>query len=287
MLAMVVSVYPLLSVSAAQDASPAPPRIAQDQLNLLASRVAEQIRQSKLEPALPKVFVIDFQNAADGRFSRFGSLLADDFAESLAGFASGFQVQDRKSFFNYLKQNWMSLDDLQNEVACLTLVRSMGGAGVIRGTIETDADQQLRIRVRTDGLGPAWTGDLRFAMTDQMQELMKQPAATFARSADSLTVEPGILQAGVDGVSLPVCVFCPNPDYTDLARAATLRGSVELSVIVTKDGEVNSVVVLRGAPFSLTQKAIDTVQKWKFKPAKRNKQSVSVRVPVDIEFQLY
>jgi|SRR5271154_232865 len=272
---------------AAQDASAVLPRIAQDQLNSLASRVAEQIRQSKLDPALPKIFVIDFSNTANGQFSKLGSMLADDFAESLAGFASGFQVEDRKSFYDYLKQNWMSLDDLQNEAACLTLARSMGGSGVVRGTIETDANQQLRIHVRTDGLGPAWTEDAQFPMTSQLQELLKQPATSFARSAGAVAVEPGILQAGVDGVSLPECVSCPNPDYTDLARAAKYRGVVELSLIVTKDGEVNSVVVLRGAPFSLTQQAIDTVQKWKFKPAKKNKQSVSVRVPVDIEFQLY
>jgi len=91
----------------------------------------------------------------------------------------------------------------------------------------------------------------------------------------------------VDGASLPVCVFCPSPDYTDLARAAKYRGTVELSLIVTKDGAVNSVMVLKGAPFALTQKAIDAVQKWKFKPAKFHGQSVPVRVPVDIEFQLY
>jgi periplasmic protein TonB len=91
----------------------------------------------------------------------------------------------------------------------------------------------------------------------------------------------------VDGASLPVCVFCPSPDYTELARTAKYRGTVELSLIVTKDGAVNSVVVLKGAPFSLTQKAIDAVQKWKFKPAKLRGQSVPVRVPVDIEFQLY
>jgi TonB family protein len=288
-LSMIVALGCALSCAsaAAQDPSTVLPRVVQDQMNSLASRVAERIRQSKLDPAFPKVFVIDFSNATDRQFSKLGSVLADDFAQSLAGFASGFQVEDRKSFYDYLKQNWMSLDDLQSEAACLTLVRSLGGSGVLRGTIEIDANQQLRIRVRTDGLGPVWTGDAEFPMTGQLQELWKQPAISFARSADAVAVEPGILQAGVDGVSLPVCVFCPNPDYTDLARAAKFRGSVELSLIVTKDGEVNSVMVLRGAPFSLTQKAIDTVQKWKFKPAKRNKQSVSVRVPVDIEFQLY
>jgi TonB family protein len=278
----------LLTVStAAQDAAPALPRIAQDQMDSLASRVAEQIRQAKIAPALPKVFVIDFSNATDRQFSKLGSILADDLAQSLSSFASGFQVEDRKSFTAYLKENWMGLDDLKNEVVCLTLARSLGGAGVVRGTIETDANQQLRLRLRTEGLGPAWTGDAEFPLTGELQELLRQPAISFARSADAIPAEPGILQPGVDGASLPVCVFCPSPDYTDLARTAKYRGTVELSLIVTKDGVVNSVLVLKGAPFALTQKAIDAVQKWKFKPAKFHGQSVPVRVPVDIEFQLY
>jgi len=273
--------------AAAQEASPALPRIVQDQMESLASRMAEQIRQSKIDPALPKIFVIDFSNASDRQFSQLGSILADNLAQSLSSFASGFQVEDRKEFSAYLKENWMGLDDLQNEVVCLTLARSMGGSGVVRGTIETDANQQLRIRLRTDGIGLAWTGDAEFPLTSELQGLSKQPAVSFARAAETIPAEPGVLQPGVDGASLPTCVFCPSPDYTDLARTAKYRGTVELSLIVTKDGIVNSVLVLKGAPFALTQKAIDTVQKWKFKPAKFHGQAVPVRVPVDIEFQLY
>src|SRR5580658_6090936 len=275
------------ALTAARDEAPALPRAAQEQMDSLASRLAEQIRHSKIDPAYPKILVIDFSNASDKQFSKLGSLLADDLAQSLSGYASGFQVQDRKAFSEYLKQNWMGLDDLQSEAVCLTLARSMGGAGVVRGTIETDANQHLRVNLRIDGIGSDWSGDAQFTLTDVLQQLLKQPALSFARSPEAIPAEPGILQPGVDGASLPVCVFCPSPDYTDLARTAKYRGTVELSLIVTKDGAVNSVMVLKGAPFALTQKAIDAVQKWKFKPAKLHGQSVPVRVPVDIEFQLY
>jgi TonB family protein len=278
----------LLSLpAAAQDSARALPRIAQGQMDSLASRVAVQIRQSKIDPALPKIFVIDFSNAGDRQFSRLGTMLADDFAQSLSGFASGFQVEDRKSLYAYLKENWMGFDDLQSEAVCLTLARSMGGSGVVRGVIETDANQQLRISLHTDGLGLSWSAEAELPLTAEMQALQKQPAISFARSAEPAPTEPGILQPGVNGVSLPVCVFCPSPDYTDLARVAKYRGTVELSLIVTKDGVVNSVMVLKGAPFSLNDQAVDAVKKWKFKPAKFHGQSVPVRVPVDIEFQLY
>jgi hypothetical protein len=151
---MLVSV--LSASTAARDEAPALPRAAQEQMDSLASRVAEQIRQSKIDTAFPKIFVIDFSNAGDKQFSKLGTLLADDLALSLAGYASGFQVQDRKAFNDYLKENWMGLDELQSEAVCLTLARSMGGAGVVRGTIDTDAKQQLRISVNIDGLGTTW-----------------------------------------------------------------------------------------------------------------------------------
>ncbi len=273
--------------AAAQDLPPALPPAAQAQLDSLASRVAAQIRASKIDPALPKVFVMDFSDASRARFSKLGSLLADNFANSLTAFASGFQVESRRSFNAYLKENWMGPDDLRDEAVCLTLARSMGGAGVVRGTIETEANQKLRVSVNIDGIGPAWTADAQFPLTSELQNLLKQPAVSFARAPESVPSEPGLLQPGVDGASLPICEFCPSPDYTDLARDAKYRGTVELSVIVTKNGAVESVVVLRGAPFALTQQAVETVQKWKFKPAKFLGKSVSVRVPVDIDFQLY
>jgi TonB family protein len=273
--------------TAARDDAPPLPAAAQEQMDSLASRVAEQIRQSKIDTAFPKIFVIDFSNSGDKQFSKLGTLLADDLAQSLSGLASGFQVQDRKSFNDYLKENWMGLEELQSEAVCLTLARSMGGSGVVRGTIATDANQQLRISVSIDGMGTTWSGEAEFPITGALQQLLKQPAISYERSPGAIPTEPGILQPGVDGATLPVCEFCPSPDYTDLARTAKYRGTVELSLIVTKDGAVNSIVVLKGAPFSLTQKAIDAVQKWKFKPAKFHGQSVSVRVPVDIEFQLY
>lgn len=284
---MVAVAFAAEASASPQNSAPALPQTAQAQLDATASRMADQIRQSKIDPALPKVFVIDFSNESDNQFTKLGSMLADDFAESLSNFASGFQVEDRKSFSEYLKENWMGLDDLQSEAVCLTLARSMGGAGVVRGTIEKDAGQQLQINLRTDGFGPAWTDTVQLQMSGELEALSKQPAASFARSADAVQTEPGVQQPGVNGVSLPVCVYCPSPDYTDLARTAKYRGTVELSLLVTKEGTVESAVVLKGAPFSLAEQAVEVAKKWKFKPAKMAGRSVPVRVPVDIEFQLY
>ena len=52
----------------------------------------------------------------------------------------------------------------------------------MRGTIETDANQQLRISVSIDGLGTTWSGDAEFPLTGALQQLLKQPAISYERS---------------------------------------------------------------------------------------------------------
>jgi TonB family protein len=286
-LLLLLAAFAGFGISAAAQDSAAISAASQSQLDALATRVSEHIRTANLDPQLRKIFVIDFSNASDRGFSKLGALLADDFAKSVSSVASGFEVADRAAFAGYLKENLIGLDDLQSQGVCLTLVRSMGGAGVVRGILSADAHQQVKISVSLEGLGPIWSSEAEVPLTDALQELWKQPAASYVRAPEAIPTEPGIYRPGEDGASLPVCIFCPSPDYTDLARVAQYRGTVELSLIVTNRGDVNSVVVLRGAPFALNKQAIEAVEKWKFKPAKRNSQAVSVRVPVDIEFQLY
>ena len=52
------TIYLLFAASAtAREDAPPLPRAAQEQMDSLASRVAEQIRQSKIDPEFPKIFV--------------------------------------------------------------------------------------------------------------------------------------------------------------------------------------------------------------------------------------
>lgn len=59
---------------------------------------------------------------------------------------------------------------------------------------------------------------------------------------NSISAEPipsaktRIARAGVEGVGVPVCIYCPIPEYTDKARAAKYQGSVVLLIVVTTEG---------------------------------------------------
>lgn len=90
------------------------------------------------------------------------------------------------------------------------------------------------------------------------------------------------------GTSIPICVHCPTPSYTDKARAAKFEGAVVLGVVVTPDGQAGQIKVSQGAGLGLDESAIKTVKKWKFKPALGpDGNPVAVLVPIEVTFRLY
>jgi len=58
----------------------------------------------------------------------------------------------------------------------------------------------------------------------------------------------------VNGVGSPMCIYCPQPEYSDEARKAKYQGTVLLDVTVTADGRVLNPQVLKG-PVSARRKS--------------------------------
>ena len=75
-------------------------------------------------------------------------------------------------------------------------------------------------------------------------------------------------------------------DYTDDARRKRLSGDVVLEIVVTRDGRVGNISVLRGLGLGLDQQAIVAVRQWQFAPARRLGEPVDVIVEVAVEFKL-
>ena len=69
-------------------------------------------------------------------------------------------------------------------------------------------------------------------------------------------------------------------------RKARLQGIVILEAIITKDGNVESVRVLRGINPLLDNAAMRAVQQWKYKPATFNGRPVPVYLTVTVTFKL-
>jgi|ERR1700722_6427254 periplasmic protein TonB len=116
-------------------------------------------------------------------------------------------------------------------------------------------------------------------------------SASFLAAPSSPQTKPGdrqLARPGVNGVTTPACLYCPVPDYTDQARKDKLQGAVVVRAVVTVEGRAEHVSVVRGLGAGLNEKAIEVVQKWRFKPAHDSDgHPVAVLVPMEVTFQLY
>jgi TonB family protein len=261
----------------------------QAELDSLASHTAQRIREAHLKEKTPAVLVMDFFRNSMGSYSRLGTLLADKFSESLADSAEGFKVLGRKTLSEYLFQNWTTLEDLQSTDVCFHIGRQLGASGVILGTMQEE-NGKLYLTLHLEGFGPApnakdifeGTDDrIRFPLTDELHALLFEPGPNYSRKPDQIPEEPGIFKAGISGVSVPRCLYCPQSGYSEVARAAKYQGTVTLSIVVTAEGEVTSIYVMKAAPFGLTTDAIEAAKHWRFETGKKDGKPVSVRVETE------
>jgi TonB family protein len=98
----------------------------------------------------------------------------------------------------------------------------------------------------------------------------------------------GAFRAGVNGVGMPSCLYCPDPQYSDEARKAKYQGVVVLMVIITPDGRATNIQVIKSPGLGLDEKAIEAVRQWKFRPAAGpNGKIIPVQVPIEVTFRLF
>jgi TonB family protein len=80
----------------------------------------------------------------------------------------------------------------------------------------------------------------------------------------------------------------PQPDYTTDAAHHKLEGIVVLELTIDEDGQARDVRVKVGLPYGLTQQAIDTVTKWRFRPARDSDgKPAAVRQTVEVTFHIF
>jgi protein TonB len=93
------------------------------------------------------------------------------------------------------------------------------------------------------------------------------------------------LRVGGD-VKAPVLTSRIDPAYPEAARKARMEGVVILEAIITGEGNVEDVRVLKSVNPLLDASAVRAVQQWKYKPATLNGRSVRVYLTVTVTFRL-
>ncbi|HEY2461570.1 MAG TPA: energy transducer TonB [Candidatus Acidoferrum sp.] len=110
----------------------------------------------------------------------------------------------------------------------------------------------------------------------------------YALSSEPLPVDRIPAVPAGKGVTLPTCIHCPPPGYSEKARAAKFQGVVILEVVITKEGRPARIKVLSSPGLGLDIKSIEAVRQWTFVPGKdANGNPTNVSVPLEVSFRLY
>lgn len=266
---------------------------SKESLRDLASRLLQDGAQVGCIGQECKILVLNFAMPA-GVNPFYGSQLADELSRNLADLQKEVQVFDRGLLKTYVAVADLPSDSPKSDEEAREFVRGLGATAAVTGSAVKAPDDSLRLSVRLLGAkGSPSAGSI--------EEAIVPPApADLPREVQGSSPPPGSTSngfppgnrktpvAGKDGVSLPSCLYMPNPPYTKEARAAKFSGTVLVEGTVGVDGKITHVRILESPGLGLDEVVRKTLEKWKCSPATGpNGKPVPVIVPFQINYRLY
>ncbi len=249
----------------------------QPQIDALAARVAEELDKKHDKT----VIVFDFIGP-DKKSTALGQKIADDFSDALKKSSPALGVIDRTQIAQAMKAD--RLASVYDAEANLQLAKELNATVMVWGTIEPH-EENLRIAVWSyrvpDGKAIKEIKG-KVPLTEQMKSLVDTPPD--AGKDQSATLP----SAGVSGYSLPTCIYCPQAQYSAQGVKKHREGTVILVAIVGPDGRAHDIRVVTAQPDGLSEKAIEAVRSWRFKPAKGpDGTPAAVKQTIEVTFHLY
>ena len=96
-----------------------------------------------------------------------------------------------------------------------------------------------------------------------------------------------IYRPGIGGVTNPVPLVTPEAEFSDEARRSKYQGVCMISIIVDAQGYPRNPRVGRSLGMVLDEKAVEAVQRYRFKPAMKDGKPVASTISVEVNFRLY
>lgn len=88
------------------------------------------------------------------------------------------------------------------------------------------------------------------------------------------------------GVSAPKVIFQVEPEYSEDARKAKFQGTVVIALVVDEKGNPRDIRVVRPLGMGLDQKAIEAVEKWRFRAGQKDGKAVATQATIEVSFRL-
>jgi TonB family protein len=265
-----------LSPRIAAQSQPATPNI-DPAISKLAAQIAEPLQKANAT----KIVVADLQGP-DGQMHPVGRWLAEQLSSYIRNDFPSLNLIARSPQDKIAGDKGDSGDPLLDLAKRKDWAKKLGADVIITGSY---ARVSKGIGVSLTALNLARPGP----WLSQTNGLVPTSDEITALSPDPIpSFKGGIAKAGIGGVSLPTCLYCPIPQYSSEARAAKVQGSVVLQATITVDGRAINISVVKGPGKGLEEKAIEAVKNWKFKPANNAEgELVPTIVPIEVTFRLY
>jgi protein TonB len=84
----------------------------------------------------------------------------------------------------------------------------------------------------------------------------------------------------------PIPLKTPRPEFPDSLKNEGISGIVAISCIIDETGKVISALATKSTRSEFEKPALDAIQNWKFKPARKDGKPVKVRVVIPFHFNL-
>jgi TonB family protein len=225
------------------------------------------------------VCVRDFVDG-EGKPSVFGQSVAASFSKWLSEQRGPVSIASRARLrIIEDRYKWSGLD-LADSAYAEKFSAEMGVEGFLQGQIsEAQGDYRVTVTLR-NSVGH-----------ELLQRSFSKKNDSYAKAIRAVPSEefgshPNF--AGQDGMQTPKCKRCPNPDYTETARAARVEGDQLFLVRIMPNGKITFIQPVQGLDAGLDQNAMKALQRWTMEPAKDLEGSaVPVWVNIEISFRLY
>jgi TonB family protein len=116
-------------------------------------------------------------------------------------------------------------------------------------------------------------------------ENLEHAKPEYRRSDDLTAGEP--IYSVKDGITHPIALYTPEPEFSEEARQAKYQGLVTLNIVVDKAGSVAGIRLVKAVGYGLDENAMEGVKKWRFRPAMHDGQPVAVGLNIEVSFKLY
>ncbi|MDQ2711576.1 MAG: energy transducer TonB [Acidobacteriota bacterium] len=109
------------------------------------------------------------------------------------------------------------------------------------------------------------------------QPIPPPPTATSRPPAKTVRVGGGVAEANL--------LHKVQPLYPALARSARVQGAVEFTAVISKEGRIENLQLLRGHPL-LVNAAREAILQWQYRPTMLNGEPVEVVTTITVNFTL-